>query len=78
MCSSDLVGLAAIAELLARIEQAAKQDRLADTPALLSQLATLHAAAADAVRGELERCTASGSGQAAGPLGSMTRGAHDV
>jgi HPt (histidine-containing phosphotransfer) domain-containing protein len=54
---SGNVGLAALAELLARIEQLAKQDRLADTAPLLSRLATLHAAAADAVRGELERCT---------------------
>jgi len=54
---SGNVGLAALAELLARIEQLAKQDRLTDTAPLLSQLAPLHAAAADAVRGELERCT---------------------
>jgi CheY-like chemotaxis protein len=57
---SGNVGLAALAELLARIEQLAKQDRLADTAPLLSRLAILHAAAADAVRGELERCTSEG------------------
>jgi two-component system, sensor histidine kinase and response regulator len=54
---SGNVGLAALADLLARIERLAKQDRLADTAPLLSQLAILHTAAADAVRGELDRCS---------------------
>jgi two-component system, sensor histidine kinase and response regulator len=54
---SGNVGLARLADLLARIEQLAKQDRLADTTPLVSELPTHHAAAVDAVRGELERCT---------------------
>lgn len=54
---SGNIGLLPLAELLARLEQLAKQDRVAETAPLLSQLATLHAAAVDAVRGELERCT---------------------
>jgi HPt (histidine-containing phosphotransfer) domain-containing protein len=53
---SGNVGLVQIASLLARIERLAKQDQLAETGALLSQLPILHAAAATAVRGELERC----------------------
>ncbi|HEX3760070.1 MAG TPA: ATP-binding protein [Kofleriaceae bacterium] len=53
---SGNLGLVQLAELLARIEQLAKQDRLADADALLSQLPALSAAAATAVRDELDRC----------------------
>ncbi|HEY0476541.1 MAG TPA: ATP-binding protein [Kofleriaceae bacterium] len=53
---SGNLGLVQIADLLARIEQLAKQDRLADACALVPQLPALHAAAVSAVRGELERC----------------------
>ena len=54
---SGNLGLVQIADLLARIEQLAKQDQLAEASALVSQLPALHAAAAAAVQGELERCT---------------------
>jgi HPt (histidine-containing phosphotransfer) domain-containing protein len=54
---SGNLGLVQIADLLARIEQLAKRQQLADVPPLVSQLAIVHAAAATAVRGELERCT---------------------
>jgi HPt (histidine-containing phosphotransfer) domain-containing protein len=53
---SGNLGLAQLADLLARIEQLAKQDRLAEVGPLLSQLPQLTAAASTAVRGELERC----------------------
>jgi CheY-like chemotaxis protein len=54
---SGNLGLVALAELLARIEHAAKQDRLTEVGPLMSQLPILHAAAVTAVRGELARCT---------------------
>jgi HPt (histidine-containing phosphotransfer) domain-containing protein len=53
---SGNLGLVQLAEMLARIEQLAKQDRLADADALLSQLPALSAAATAAVRDELDRC----------------------
>ncbi|MCE9571956.1 MAG: response regulator, partial [Deltaproteobacteria bacterium] len=54
---SGNLGLLQIADLLARLEQLAKRNQLADVPPLLSQLANVHAVAAAAVRGELARCT---------------------
>jgi two-component system sensor histidine kinase/response regulator len=54
--SSGNVGLLPLAELLARIEQLARQDRLGEAGPLLSQLPVLHTTAIAAVRGELERC----------------------
>ena len=53
---SGNVGLVQLTNLLARIEQLAKQDRLGEAAPLLSQLPTLQSAATAAVRGELERC----------------------
>jgi len=54
---SGNLGLVQVAELLTRIEQLAKQGQLADAEPLLAQLPVLSAAAATAVRGELERTT---------------------
>jgi CheY-like chemotaxis protein/HPt (histidine-containing phosphotransfer) domain-containing protein len=54
---SGNLGLAQVAELLARIEQLAKQGQLAEAAPLVSQLPVLAAAATVAVRGELERGT---------------------
>ncbi len=53
---SGNLGLIQLADALARIEQLAKHDRLAEAGPLLSQLPALSAAAATAVRGELDRC----------------------
>ncbi|HMG57198.1 MAG TPA: response regulator, partial [Kofleriaceae bacterium] len=54
---SGNLGLLQVADLLARIEQAAKQDRLAEIGPLVTQLPILHAAALSAVRAELARAT---------------------
>jgi signal transduction histidine kinase/DNA-binding response OmpR family regulator len=54
--SSGNLGLLALAELLARIEQLARRGQLAAVPALLAELTTCHAAATTAVRDELSRC----------------------
>jgi signal transduction histidine kinase/CheY-like chemotaxis protein len=54
---SGNLGLAQIADLLARIEQLARRRQLADLTALLFQLPIVHAAAVAAVQDELERCT---------------------
>src|SRR5262249_5092381 len=53
---SGNLGLLQIADLLGRIEQLAKQGQLAEVSPLMSRLPGVHAAAAAAVRGELERC----------------------
>jgi CheY-like chemotaxis protein len=54
---SGNLGLVQLVALLARIEQLARNDRLAELPALLSELPAVHAAAVAAVRSELDRCT---------------------
>jgi HPt (histidine-containing phosphotransfer) domain-containing protein len=56
---SGNLGLVQLVELLARIEQLARRERLADVPPLLAVLPTVHAAAVAAVRDELERTTTS-------------------
>jgi len=54
--ASGNVGLLQLSELVAHIEQLAKQNRLAEAAPLLAELPTLSAAATSAVRGELEHC----------------------
>jgi HPt (histidine-containing phosphotransfer) domain-containing protein len=54
---SGNLGLVQVVELLARVEQLAREGQLAGIAAMLSELPAVHAAAIAAVRDELARCT---------------------